>query len=70
MMIICRAAARQAYLEIRPDKVHWVNEYECFGVVPSRRKLSEYAQKNPKDFPVSHRYFALLEECPLRMSSL
>lgn len=68
MMGLCRGLAHLAYSEFPPRPYDWEGD-ETFGLIPSRQLVSLSVQNPEESFPISFRYFALLDACPLRMSS-
>lgn len=71
MIGLCRGLAIRAYTEMRSEDErtwkHWVNRHECFGLIPSRSRVSRSVTNPDQAFRVSFRYFDLLDACPLRM---
>lgn len=69
MMGLLRGLACRAYSEFPPRQYQW-EQCENFGLIPSRSLVSKSVVNPEQSFQISFRYFALLDACPLRMSSV
>lgn len=67
-MGLCRGLAFRAYSDFPPRMYDWQRD-ETFGLIPSRQRVSRSVENPEESFPISFRYFDLLDACPLRMSS-
>lgn len=65
MIGLCRGLARKAFLEHATHMENWQywKEHRRFGMVPREDVVASCI------YPVSRRYYQLLDACPLRMST-
>lgn len=70
MIGLMRGLAFQAYRDTYPGEAFWMQWWadgENFGLIQSLSFVSKNVDDPRRSFPASHRYFHLVQACPLRI---